>query len=256
MVERIGGIFDYRDWADRRAAKVGARLAFDEAVLVLGRAMVRGFVLACVPRWPPAEEDADLVDDQDGLPPIHDPERRWAWRYFLHMGGFFWVWERHPNHRAEMASAWREIRLSLEAERRVSRSNQNYTDWTVPSRLRGPSNDDIFDAIVAEDVAILRDVVRPAIPWSFVHPGLVALEADATALEAGMPSVELSDGPLWICAERPNGWPESWNSGCDLLRTAEQGWEESLAWIDRRLRGDPMDAAIDVALFGRVWAYR
>jgi hypothetical protein len=255
MVERVGGIFDYRDWADRRAAKVGVRRALDEAVLVFGRAMVRGFVLACVPRWPPVAEDADLVDDEDRLPPIHVPEQRGAWRHILHVGGFFWVWERHANHRAEMASAWRGIRLALEAERRVSRPNRHDMEWTVPFLLRGPSNDDIFDAIVAEDAAILRDVVRPAIPWSLVHPGLVALEADATALEAGMPSDVLSDGPLWICAERPNGWPESWSRGCDLLRTAEPGWEASLAWIDRRLRGEPMDAATDAALFGRVWTY-
>lgn len=256
MIERVGGIFDYRDWAERRAAKVGARQALDDAVLVLGRAMVRGFILACVPRWPPAEEDADLVDEEDGQPPVHDPEMRQVWRVFLHLGGFFWAWARHPNHRAGLAVAWREIRESIEAERKAMKPRSFIAEWTVPPHLRGPTDYDIYDAVVAEDVAILRLVIRPAIGWNLLFPGLNALEADAAALEAGMPAVVLSDGPLWLCAERPNGWPESWSNGCDLLRSADAGWDETLAWIDRRLRGEPMEAAGDVALFARVWTYR
>lgn len=251
----IRGLFDYRDWSIRRAAAVGAEQALQEATLVFGRSMVRGFVLACVPRWPPMEDDEDLVDDGNALPSVHDPDRRPAMCVFLHIGAFFWVWARHRHRRVEMASSRREIGHFRVAERPVPKPAGPDTEWTVPTHLRGPSNDDIYEAIIADDVAILPLVIRPAIPWNLIRPGIEALEADAAALDAGLSIDALADGPLWRCAERPNGWPESWGAGCAFLRATDEVWDERLAWIDRRLRGEPMDADVDVALVARAWTY-
>lgn len=252
MAKRIGGLFDYREWSERRAAEVGARRALDEAVLVFGRAMVRGFVLACVPMWPAPEGEEDFADD-GGLPAIHDPDRREFWTGLLHIGGLFWNWARHPPRRTEITSSWPTVVRSVEERRRSPRPRGHYTEWVVAPHLRGPSAADVYDGILAEDVTVLPDVIRPAIAWNLVFPGLVALEADAEAFDTGMSVEVLADGPLWLCAERPNGWPESWSSSCDLLRSSEADWAAPLAWIDGRLRGDPMDAATDVALFARAW---